>query len=41
MAGAGELLLLPTLLQVQLTDMVSGNQDEIVDVEGSWSPRPP
>src|SRR5439155_13493981 len=32
--SAGELLLLPTLLQVPLTDLVSGNQDEVVDVDG-------
>src|SRR5690348_13094132 len=32
--SAGELLLLPTLLQVRLTDLVSGNQDEVVDVDG-------
>jgi len=32
--SAGELLLLPTLLQVPLTDLVSGNQDEVVDIGG-------
>jgi len=32
--SAGELLLLPTLLQVPLTDFVCGNQDEVVDVDG-------
>jgi transcriptional regulator with XRE-family HTH domain len=32
--SAGELLLLPTLLQVPLTELVSGNQDEVVDVDG-------
>jgi len=32
--SAGELLLLPTLLQVPLTDLVSSNQDEVVDVDG-------
>src|SRR6266571_3148847 len=32
--SAGELLLLPTLLQVPLTDLVSGNQDEVVDLDG-------
>ena len=32
--SAGELLLLPTLLQVPLTDLVSGNQDEVIDVDG-------
>jgi len=32
--SAGELLLLPTLLQVPLTDLVSGNQDEVVDIDG-------
>ena len=32
--SAGELLLLPTLLQVPLTDLVIGNQDEVVDIDG-------
>src|SRR6266699_5464241 len=32
--SAGELLLLPTLLQAPLTDLVSGNQDDVVDVDG-------
>jgi len=32
--SAGELLLLPTLLQVPLTDLVSGNPDEVVDIDG-------
>ena len=32
--SAGELLLLPTLLQVPLTELVSGDQDEVVDVNG-------
>ena len=31
---AGELLLLPTLLQVPLTELVSGDQDEVADVDG-------
>ena len=31
---AGELLLLPTLLQVALTELVSGDQDEVVDIDG-------
>jgi len=32
--SAGELLLLPTLLQVPLTELVSGDQDEVADVNG-------
>ena len=32
--SAGELLLLPTLLQVPLTELVSGDQDEVADVDG-------
>src|ERR1700682_1988657 len=32
--SAGELLLLPTLLQVPLTELVSGDQDEVVDIDG-------
>jgi len=32
--SAGELLLLPTLLQVPLTELVSGDQDEIADIDG-------
>jgi transcriptional regulator with XRE-family HTH domain len=32
--SAGELLLLPTLLRVPLTELVSVNQDEIADVDG-------
>jgi hypothetical protein len=31
---AGELLLLPTLLQVPLTELVSGDQDEVADLDG-------
>lgn len=31
---AGELLLLPTLLQVPLTDLVSADKDEVADVDG-------
>jgi transcriptional regulator with XRE-family HTH domain len=32
--SAGELLLLPTLLQVPLTELLSGDQDEVADVDG-------
>ena len=32
--SAGELLLLPTLLQVPLTDLVSADKDEVADVDG-------
>ena len=32
--SAGELLLLPTLLQVPLTELVSADKDEVVDVDG-------
>ena len=32
--SAGELLLLPTLLQVSLTELLSGDHDEIADVDG-------
>src|SRR6266849_9168502 len=32
--SAGERLLLPTLLRVPLTELVSGDQDEVADVEG-------
>ena len=32
--SAGELLLLPTLLQVPLTELVSGEKDEVADVDG-------
>src|SRR6266852_2920968 len=32
--SAGELLLLPTLLHVPLTEIVSANQDEVADVDG-------
>jgi transcriptional regulator with XRE-family HTH domain len=32
--SAGELLVLPTLLQVPLTELVSGDQDEVVDFDG-------
>jgi transcriptional regulator with XRE-family HTH domain len=32
--SAGELLILPTLVQVPLTDLVSANQDEVVDIDG-------
>src|ERR1700730_248553 len=32
--SAGELLLLPTLLQVSLTDLLSGDHDEVADVDG-------
>src|SRR5260370_6133988 len=32
--SAGELLLLPTLLQVSLTELLSGDQDEVADVDG-------
>ena len=32
--SAGELLLLPTLLQVPLTELVSADKDEVADVDG-------
>jgi len=32
--SAGELLLLPTLLQVSLTELLSGDHDEVADVDG-------
>ena len=32
--SAGELLLLPTLLQVPLTELVSADKDEVTDVDG-------
>src|SRR3989442_2246741 len=32
--SAGELLMLPTLLQVPLTELVSGDQDEVADIDG-------
>ena len=32
--SAGELLLLPTLLQVSLTELLSGDHDEVADVNG-------
>ncbi len=32
--SAGELLLLPTLLQVSLTELLSGYRDEVADVDG-------
>jgi hypothetical protein len=32
--SAGELLVLPTLLQLPLTELVSGDQDEVVDFDG-------
>jgi len=32
--SAGELLLLPTLLQVPLTELVAGDNDEVADIDG-------
>src|SRR6202171_6663835 len=32
--AAGELLLLPTLLKVSLTELLSGDHDEVADVDG-------